>query len=355
MKAIHFLSIACVVLWACQYNEKPAAVHGWADYFSNETYISTMGFDQAGALWMSYYYDTCSLRRFDRAGQVTYYNDTNADLLTDDFTLVWEDDERKIWQQDGLVVYYHTGIYQQYQPPYRYWSVYTTGEGARHKSSKIQVALDGTLWDANYLSIGYPYDGAPVGMRKFDGQGWTVFDTNNSPLPTNHVVGLCFDLAGNLLVSTLPPDGQAGVVMQYDGQQWTTLYTAPFTGYWIATMVVDTQGVLWMGELNRDAVGVDEGGGVLAWRDGQLTRFTAGETKLPSNSVVELTLDEVQNLWVGTYDGGLVRFDRKHQWKTINSDNSPMPFPNSVEHIRFDTEGRLWMAIQFLGLASFMP
>jgi ligand-binding sensor domain-containing protein len=166
---------------------------------------------------------------------------------------------------------------------------------------------------------------------------------------------LCFDLQGNLLVSTLPESGQKGTVLKFDGTTWSTVYESPLPGYWISTMVIDAAGTLWLGELNREAIGNDYGGGLWSLTGNTLRNYTITNSSLSSNSIVELALDKQENLWIGTYSGGLVKFDRKNTWQTISSDNSPMPGLNSVELIRSDKEGNIWIAVQFFGLAVIKP
>lgn len=341
--------------FCCSDDDKPNAYSHWQDYYNppyEPTYILSMALDDEGNLWTTCFADTCSLRKFDD-GRTSYFNTHNEIFLNHDFVKIYEDEERKMWSGHGVVISHHSGIRQNFQPPFRYWSVNSIM--STHISSKIQIDSKGNVWDANYLNIGYPYNESPVGLRMFNGEKWIEYNTSNSPLPTNHVTSLCFNLEGDLLVSSLPEAGQAGTVMKFDGQNWSTIYASAFKDHWISSMVVDNAGTLWMGELDRKMIGNEYGGGLFSLTGSTLVNYTIANSKISSNSVTELSIDGAQNLWIGTYNGGLIKFNRKDQWLTINSENSPMPWPNSVEHIRLDKAGNVWISIQQYGLAMVTP
>ena len=330
------------------------AYQSWQDFYSpphSETYLSSLALDEQENVWMSCHYDTCSLRKFDGTTW-TYYNKTNDSLLDQSFSLIYQNEERKLWQGQGIIIDYNTAVRYD-NASYRYWSVHSTN--TPHKSLEIQADNQGNLWDASSLKTSYPFGSDPPGLRKFDGEKWTIYDTENSPLPTNHIAYVCFDQAGNLLVSTLPARDAKGVVMKFDGQNWETMYVCSEAGHWIAAMAVDRLGTLWLGELYRETIGNEYGGGLLRYDGKQWKNYTIENSGLPSNSVVELWLDQEDNLWVGAYNGGLSRFDKKETWKVINQENSPMPFTSSIEHIRSDKEGQVWFAVQSHGLAMIRP
>ena len=91
----------------------------------------------------------------------------------------------------------------------------------------------------------------------------------------------------------------------------------------------DPDGTLWIGTI---------GEGMIRYRDGVFTRFTA-PTALPSNTVLSSFEDSEQNLWVGT-QAGLLRLSRTAV--------STFPLPDAADAdfgtIYEDRDGALWVA-----------
>jgi hypothetical protein len=69
---------------------------------------------------------------------------------------------------------------------------------------------------------------------------------------------------------------------------------------------------------------------------------------MPGNSVVYVTTDKDNNIWVGTYGDGLSIF-RNDLWKNYNASNSPLS-GISVEIIEHDSNGNTWASCQSSGI-----
>ena len=81
-------------------------------------------------------------------------------------------------------------------------------------------------------------------------------------------------------------------------------------------------------------------GGLMRWRDGQITTWTERE-QLPGNTVRALYEDQDGVLWIGTYDSGLGRFkDGKFTRYTTREGL----FNDGVFQILEDASGNLWMS-----------
>lgn len=126
-------------------------------------------------------------------------------------------------------------------------------------------------------------------------QQWTVFDMENSPLPSTNV-------------KALAPDGEGGI---WVGTDW--------------------------GLCRRDAAG-----------DWEV--FQAGTSPLVDNNIRCLQVDQLGRLWIGTVSMGLQVKDGE-EWTTYTPLNSPLP-EFGVRDLFIDTSDAVWICTSS-GLAKF--
>jgi len=79
--------------------------------------------------------------------------------------------------------------------------------------------------------------------------------------------------------------------------------------------------------------------------------YNTDNSGLPDNWVIALAFDAQENIWIGTYWGGLVRFNGE-TWTVYNIGNSELPSDNLHSGLVFDGQGNLWIATE-QGLAKF--
>src|SRR5687768_13503873 len=99
-------------------------------------------------------------------------------------------------------------------------------------------------------------------------QGWTNYNTSNSPIPENAV----------------------------------------------RCIAIDNNGVKW--------IGTDYG--LAAFDDVNWTVYQTFNSGIPDNSIRSLAVDDQDNIWIGTFNNGLVRFDGSN-WIIYNISNSGLP------------------------------
>jgi len=79
--------------------------------------------------------------------------------------------------------------------------------------------------------------------------------------------------------------------------------------------------------------------------------YNKGNSGLPDNKILSLTIDALGNKWVGTYEGGLAKFDGTN-WTTYNTDNSNIP-ANYINSVAIDALGNKWVGTYGSGLTKF--
>ena len=140
--------------------------------------------------------DYDGLRKFAAGNNssFTVYDTSNSPLPSDYILDVIPDPGGGIWigTTAGLVRFDGTS-----------WTIFNqanTGMPGTNVSGIARRASDGLLAIANYQSSVYPYTG---GVSTFDGNTWTHYTRDNSPLTHWQVVAVEFDANGNLWASPM--------------------------------------------------------------------------------------------------------------------------------------------------------
>ncbi|HRF82490.1 MAG TPA: two-component regulator propeller domain-containing protein, partial [Flavobacteriales bacterium] len=127
-------------------------------------------------------------------------------------------------------------------------------------------------------------------------QEWTIYDMQNSPLPSNTVRALAADGADGLWVGT-----DWGLCHLSGEGEWTIYQegTSPLAENDIRALQRDTQGRLWIGTVSM-GMQVKEGD--------EWTTFTPLNSPLPEFGIRDLFADANDAIWICT-SGGLAKFD----------------------------------------------
>jgi streptogramin lyase len=84
---------------------------------------------------------------------------------------------------------------------------------------------------------------------------------------------------------------------------------------------------------------------------GEFIVYDKWNSKLPDNYVTAIAIDEQRNKWIGTWGGGLAKFDGVN-WTVYNTSNSGLP-DNYVYAIAIDEQGNKWIGTNMEGLQRF--
>lgn len=202
------------------------------------------------------------------------------------------------------------------------WTVYNSTNSPMPSDGVNDLFLDqfNRLWISTFN-----------GLACFNGWQWEVFTTANSPLPHNDVRFVRQDRSGALVVGTA--DGFARFSLEGNWQ----VYNASTLGYSIHLVnqaTTDADGTM---RLATDA------GLLKLSADGQVTRITASANGLPINSLNAISTDDLGNLIIGTAGAGVVVYNPNGIVAGIGStqqrigDVSIYPNP-AVGTVNFDIE-----------------
>ena len=165
-----------------------------------------------------------------------------------------------------------------------------------------------------------------------------------------------------------------GGLFKLEGERFVSIKVSPQQTTFVASLLEDTQGRLWLGQrttnqlvwlekggggtislpnpgpstdviaLAQDAAGAiwigTDGQGLFRYKDGQCQRFTL-QDGLPVNSIRALYADPDGPLWIGTLDGGLCRL-KNGRLVTLNIRNGLVD--NVINSIVDDGRGYLWFS-----------
>ena len=141
---------------------------------------------------------------------------------------------------------------------------------------------------------GYIWIGTELGLVRFDGSRFFVFDKSNTPeLQSNVVDALLEDHAGNLWIGTV-----GGGVTRLTGRRFQTFTLQQgLSSDSVHALLEDDFGDIWIGT---------DSGGLDRFHNGHITAYTTADG-LPDNEVFSLAKDRAGAIWVGTHEG-LSRF-----------------------------------------------
>jgi len=149
------------------------------------------------------------------------------------------------------------------------------------------------------------YDDPPPNDFPQGNQQVQIFNTENSGLPHNQVTSIAIDAQGNKWFGTF-----YGEVVKFDDVSWT-VYDRTNSGlpgeYRIRSIAIDPQDNKWFGASFTPTL--DPGGGLIKFDDTNWTIYNRSNSGLPNNTVTSIAIDNLGNKWIGTWGGGVAKFD----------------------------------------------
>ena len=115
-----------------------------------------------------------------------------------------------------------------------------------------------------------------------------------------------------------------------------TVYNSSNSGLqsnYITTIQIDLQGMKWIGTY---------GGGVSKFDNENWETYTTSNSGLPGDIIMTIKIDSENIKWIGGNVGGLAKFDDEN-WTVFNSSNSGMP-ADYISSIEIDSKNNKWIA-----------
>lgn len=248
-----------------------------------------------------------------------------------------------------------------------YWEEINTNDGLPGNSIRdIKLDSKGNLWVACYGS----------GVSKYNGSGWTTYNTSNSGILSNNITCIEEDHEGDMWFGT-----RNGISFLADGTSWI-YFQDPDNVYDINTIKRDSHGWVWVGtdgqgylcydgsniyasypspqeELNViNTIEEDQSGniwmgtdlGILIW-DWSAWSWQSVQESLGSSRIWSLFCDSKGNMWIGARGGDFAGYSK-------NMTVYPVPLFNGdlssyIKDIFEDRNGDIWFATWFDGLIRY--
>jgi ligand-binding sensor domain-containing protein len=235
--------------------------------------------------------------KFD-GSQWTVYDNTTSGLSGNDISCIAIDDFGNKWIGTGTTSSYPISSGKGLA---RFdgmnWTVYDTSNSEIPSNSISSIVIDD--YDNKWIGT---YD---AGITKFDGSQWTIYDTTNSGLPSNAISCVTIDQLGNIWIGIGParPAWWSGEgLVKFDGTDWTVYDTlnSDIPSNHISCIIIDDYNNKWIGT-NIDHVTHE--GGLAKFDDTNWTVYNESNSGLPHDMIGCIVIDQYDNKWIGTGTG----------------------------------------------------
>lgn len=167
----------------------------------------------------------------------------------------------------------------------------------------IEIDKYDNVWVGTSMYAWAPFGGK--GLAKFDGTTWTLYNVNNSGLPSNNIIDIKIDDADNKWILT-----ESGLA-RYDNFSWE-VYNREEEDYWaVSCLAIDKSGSKFIGTGARTNATL----GMLRFDGTDWSQYDENNSGLPSHHICGIGVDKFNNKWIGTNYGdsgtgaGLVVFN----------------------------------------------
>ncbi len=151
------------------------------------------------------------------------------------------------------------------------WINYNASNSLIPHNTISQIVEDnsGNIWASSY-----------AGLSKFDGVGWTVWDSTNTGIALNNLFGMTYDEANDYLWLATP-----GKLIRYDGTNWAFWSYVPYA----IDMSIDSFGNIWQAHYD---------GGISKFDGFVFQFFDTTNSPLPNNLVWSIDVSPTNEVWV---------------------------------------------------------
>lgn len=177
------------------------------------------------------------------------------------------------------------------------------------------------------------------GVRKYNGESWSIIDKSNTDLPMERISGIYLDSKNRLWIGTYEGNIRIddGTTVKFENPE------NPLSQASISKIYEDSKGNFWFDLYNKDK---SKAGIWLLKPNGEWSSIRPKNSELfTKNDINDFLLDEEKGvLWIALNSVGLIRYDiRNDKWETYTPDNSDVPSIH-VMKLTKDKNGVIWAA-----------
>ncbi|MDR2621644.1 MAG: T9SS type A sorting domain-containing protein, partial [Dysgonamonadaceae bacterium] len=171
-----------------------------------------------------------------------------------------------------------------------------------------------------------------AGLVKYDGTGFTTYNTANSDLPYNDIYDVEKDASGHLWLACNRK------LVRFDGTHFTVYDTPLITddNNFIYCLEADDDGTIWIGTRRN---------GLIKFSNGNFKQINLSASPLLSNDIdFSLDIDKDHTVRFGTKHN-LVSIDANDQWHSSYEKINNMESSPRVNGVAADLSGNVWVAL----------
>ena len=215
-------------------------------------------------------------------------------------------------------------VYERTEKPRRWMNCNDSDLLADAKVNAILTKDDLSVWLAT--------DGQ--GVLMFDGHQWQSFNPENSGLPHSSVFSLVLDKDQDSVWAST-----ANGIAVFREDKWEAVYDNELFDNQVYTLAFDSNDGIWAGHISKGISYFNNETGRWNW-------FHSTTTDLPNDKIRGIlvrNVDGVDEIWVGTAGGGVLKFSNGIWTKYDVEDGLP---DANVTDIALDRFGRIWVATE---------
>lgn len=232
------------------------------------------------------------------------------------------------------------------------WTIYNTSNSdlTFDGISDIEFDSEGNKWIASY------YNWGAAGIAKFDDSNWTIFNTNNSiGISDMHKIefttGVLESWVSVFATTTVNFSDGTEITINSDHDYLTNKLTIDIpinaTDFQIDYYIEDSSSV--------DMVFFNTNTNELVHQEtfSEQLDFSYNYTfftNIQTNEIIDITIDNLDNKWLGTWQNGIIKYDGT-DWINFTTSNSDLPH-NNIQCITNDSNGVIWIGT-YSGLTKF--
>ncbi|MCK4662361.1 MAG: T9SS type A sorting domain-containing protein [Bacteroidales bacterium] len=183
------------------------------------------------------------------------------------------------------------------------------------------------------------------GLIKYENGVLTNYNKNNSSLTCNYIHDITFDKEGNLWGASGEIQIEDPAIFKFtdtDFEIWNW-QNNKIPDYYITKIKFDLNNNLWCNSIDTNGiVGIESGGGLQKFDGNNWTNFNIYNSNIPSNTIFDIFIDSIDNIWIATCAGGIAKFNGNANWEIYNVLNSGIAH-NIANKIIITKDNKLWV------------